>query len=73
VRKITRNREHDTIHLAALDALGWKALIIWECETRKSEEFLQKLVDFLDQPETVKEIEGNHGRVLRTTLRKAQG
>jgi DNA mismatch endonuclease (patch repair protein) len=32
--KIARNRERDAAALAALEALGWRALVIWECETR---------------------------------------
>lgn len=48
LRKITRNRERDTMHSAVLEASGWQILTVWECEVRVSEELIQKLVDFLD-------------------------
>lgn len=39
--KIERNRGRDTKNIAALNADGWKTLVIWECETH-SERTLQK-------------------------------
>lgn len=41
--KLKRNRIRDAKHLAALKADGWKALVIWECETR-GERALQKRI-----------------------------
>jgi len=32
--KIGRNRARDAACLAALDAMGWRALVIWECHLR---------------------------------------
>jgi len=32
--KIGRNRARDAASLAALDAMGWRALVIWECDLR---------------------------------------
>lgn len=32
--KIARNRARDAAAVAALDALGWRAVIVWECELR---------------------------------------
>lgn len=32
--KIGRNMERDAINLAALQAGGWRVLIVWECETK---------------------------------------
>lgn len=29
--KIARNQERDRAHLAALAAMGWRVLIVWEC------------------------------------------
>lgn len=31
--KIARNKARDAASLAALTAMGWRALIIWECES----------------------------------------
>lgn len=32
--KLARNVQRDTETRAALEALGWRLLIVWECETR---------------------------------------
>jgi len=37
-KKIARNRERDSHNLEKLQALGWRALTLWECEI--------KLIDF---------------------------
>jgi DNA mismatch endonuclease (patch repair protein) len=31
--KLERNRERDALHRAELEALGWRVVEIWECET----------------------------------------
>ena len=31
-RKINRNVERDAANAAALDALGWRVAVVWECE-----------------------------------------
>jgi DNA mismatch endonuclease (patch repair protein) len=32
--KLKRNKERDQRNIQALEAKGWRALVIWECETR---------------------------------------
>jgi DNA mismatch endonuclease (patch repair protein) len=32
--KIARNRVRDTAHRAALEAMGWRAVTLWECELK---------------------------------------
>lgn len=32
--KIARNRARDVASVAALDALGWRTVVVWECELR---------------------------------------
>lgn len=34
LNKITRNRARDTRNLEALLALGWRTLVVWECELK---------------------------------------
>ncbi len=41
--KITRNIARDKASIAALKKLGWRAHVIWECETRDPDE-LQRLI-----------------------------
>jgi len=45
--KIVRNRARDAASLAALKAQGWRALTLWECETRQAETLSRKLAAFL--------------------------
>lgn len=45
--KIARNRERDTEAIARLEGLGWKSLVVWECETKKSDRLDERLTCFL--------------------------
>ena len=45
--KIARNRVRDVAVRKALRAEGWKALTIWECETRDDAKLAAKLARFL--------------------------
>jgi DNA mismatch endonuclease (patch repair protein) len=35
MEKFRKNRERDLKTLAELEKLGWKVLVIWECQIRK--------------------------------------
>jgi DNA mismatch endonuclease (patch repair protein) len=48
--KIRRNRERDAANLAALAADGWRALVVWECETRDAGALAERLRGFLGAP-----------------------
>ncbi len=48
VRKISRNRERDAEVLALLGAMGWSALVVWECELRDPVLISERLKKFLD-------------------------
>jgi DNA mismatch endonuclease (patch repair protein) len=45
--KLHGNRERDLRHQAALAALGWQFLVVWECEIRDREHLQNKLRAFL--------------------------
>ena len=47
VKKILRNRERDRMNLAKLLESGWKALVIWECSTRKRPKLEQAIRTFM--------------------------
>jgi DNA mismatch endonuclease (patch repair protein) len=47
MNKIARNKERDAAHLIALKALGWRSLIIWECELKESAKVERRLSQFL--------------------------
>ena len=43
--KINRNVERDLINIASLISLGWKVIVVWECELKSSNK--QKRLDEL--------------------------
>jgi DNA mismatch endonuclease (patch repair protein) len=45
--KLLGNVERGRRHLASLRKLGWKVLIVWECEIENSERIEKKLINFL--------------------------
>ncbi len=45
--KIARNKARDAGAMDALAALGWRALIVWECELKEPEALARKLRAFL--------------------------
>lgn len=46
--KIERNRARDARNAADLSALGWRTLVVWECELRKAEVVRARLARELD-------------------------
>lgn len=49
--KINGNRDRDEVNLEALDKLGWRTLIIWECELKEPESVKRHIAEFLEAPE----------------------
>lgn len=45
--KLRRNRERDLLHYQQLSDLGWRYLVVWECETRDLTMLEGKLLAFL--------------------------
>ncbi|NQU04703.1 MAG: DNA mismatch endonuclease Vsr [Calditrichaeota bacterium] len=44
-KKISGNIQRDKANIAALEELGWKTLIIWQCEiNKKQEEHLRNMI-----------------------------
>jgi DNA mismatch endonuclease (patch repair protein) len=46
-RKLDRNIKRDKLCRRKLCSMGWKVLVIWQCETRRPEKLLGKLERFL--------------------------
>jgi DNA mismatch endonuclease (patch repair protein) len=44
---LRRNRERDLLHYQQLSDLGWRYLVVWECETRDLTMLEGKLLAFL--------------------------
>lgn len=45
--KLDRNMARDAKAIAALEALGWRVLVLWECELRESKEIDDALHQFI--------------------------
>lgn len=45
--KIERNRLRDAGHLPALRTMGWRVLVVWECELRNERKITKRLLRFL--------------------------
>ena len=54
-RKFEQNVQRDEKTLDLLKDSGWKALIIWECETKKLKGLREKVMEFLSVDECYKE------------------
>lgn len=46
--KLARNVARDAHNQITLEALGWDVLVLWECETAKTEDLRKTLGDFLE-------------------------
>jgi DNA mismatch endonuclease (patch repair protein) len=47
-KKLARNTARDAKAKAALEALGWRVLTVWECEIKDAAMLADRLRDFLD-------------------------
>lgn len=45
--KIAANRERDAFQQAELIKLGWKVLVVWECDLKDKDEALRRAIEFL--------------------------
>jgi DNA mismatch endonuclease, patch repair protein len=45
--KIATNRKRDARHMRSLQAQGWKALVVWQCELKEPLAVRKRIVDFL--------------------------
>jgi len=46
--KLNRTIERDAASLAALKTVGWKSLVIWECELANEKKLVKRLQAFLE-------------------------
>jgi len=49
MRKVARNLERDKDAQSALQRLGWKILVVWECEIKDQNRLRRALQRFLDK------------------------
>jgi DNA mismatch endonuclease (patch repair protein) len=48
--KIGRNRARDAEHRAALEAMGWRAVTLWECELKDEAALAERLAELVTPP-----------------------
>lgn len=48
--KLNRNVERDNIHQNALLSLGWKVIVVWECEIKKNLELVVNSINSILRP-----------------------
>lgn len=46
--KLEKNRLRDARNIASLEALGWRVLVIWECEIKNDDRMKNTIKMFLD-------------------------
>lgn len=49
--KIERNQERDARAIDDLSSIGWRSLVIWECELAQSDAAIARIEDFLVESE----------------------
>ncbi|MFZ1772233.1 MAG: DNA mismatch endonuclease Vsr [Caldilinea sp.] len=47
--KLQRNRARDLLHYQQLSELGWRHLVLWECELKDTLSLEKKIVAFLEE------------------------
>lgn len=47
--KLEGNRQRDQRNQSELDALGWRWMVVWECELGQREQLTNKLLSFLEE------------------------
>jgi len=45
--KLERNKSRDSMNLSKLHEMGWRTLVVWECELKETDILLEKLKVFL--------------------------
>jgi DNA mismatch endonuclease (patch repair protein) len=59
--KFDRNTLRDIKALRELQALGWKPLVVWECELKLFNSVVEKIKDFLEEPQTKTPLSPRNG------------
>lgn len=54
--KISRNRVRDEKNIAALEALGWRTLTVFECELKDDDALKRRLLRLLDAKKTPRQL-----------------
>jgi DNA mismatch endonuclease, patch repair protein len=50
MKKLSENQRRDQLNSRELCKNGWQVLVVWECQTRRIEWLLSRIVTFLERP-----------------------
>lgn len=50
IPKLAKNRDRDAAIMALLEARGWSVSVVWQCETRDTDQLSERLIRFLGPP-----------------------
>jgi DNA mismatch endonuclease, patch repair protein len=50
MKKLSENQSRDQFNSRELRKNGWQVLVVWECQTRRKEWLLSRIVTFLERP-----------------------
>jgi len=45
--RLEGNKRRDAVNIERLEALGWEALVVWECQVKDIQELKRRVTDFL--------------------------
>lgn len=46
--KLLRNVQRDRKHFTSLRRMGWEVLVVWDCEIKKTDQLIARVVGFLN-------------------------
>jgi DNA mismatch endonuclease (patch repair protein) len=72
-KKITGNRLRDNANMTALAKIGWRAMVVWECELKEPDLVERKLINFLRKGQSAAKKSRRRVGNDDWTLRKASG
>jgi DNA mismatch endonuclease (patch repair protein) len=55
IPKLAKNTKRDVEHILAMEKLGWKVLVVWECEVKKRDALFRQLHDLFTLSEFASE------------------
>lgn len=68
--KLARNVARDETSQAALSALGWEVLVMWECEVKNEVALTERLLDFLRRPAVPSTATSTEAKDFRGALQR---
>ncbi len=49
-KKLDRNSRRDKMNVSAMRRLGWRCMVVWECQLKNKERLMDRVTRFLEGP-----------------------